>query len=555
MLPTSRITGSTHTLLVEARPAIPRFMICAPSQPAAGGMAKWTADFEHLLRLFCDMLEQAGCGDLAAFVRDCFAGEARPEQRLSPRHCQALSIVFHLLDQRFQVAWRSAYASEPPPLPRLEFGSWVGGDRDGHPFVTPEVTARTLAALRDGAFSLLFERLAQLAARLSVAESVSAAPARLTAHLRRLAALLGDAAQPALDRNAGEPWRQLVNLMVVRLERARAQGGGAGGYRTPAELIEDLTVLDGALRAIGARYVADFDVRPLLAQVRTFGFHLAVLDVRQNSAFNERAIGGLLRAAGFPCADFPHWSEDEKLEFLRRELQSPRPLTGPHMRLEDEAAHMVGLFRVLRAHIDLHGAGGLGPVIVSMTRGPGDLLAVYLLAREAGLLVEESGGFACELPVVPLFETIADLEHCERVTAEFLDHPITERTFARLARQQRQPRRELLVMLGYSDSNKDGGILASHWGLHGAQRRLAALARSRDYRLAIFHGRGGTIGRGAGPRSAVPGLHAPSGCAGTRCSNCTANRCACSRTGAPGHRKSCCSRSCSPSTRSPWPRR
>ncbi len=612
------------------------------TRSATEGMAKWTADFDHVRRLFCDMLDESGCRDLAAFVRDCFAGVADTAQRLSPRHCQALSIVFQLLDiveqntanqmrrraedaapetegrglwpwelremrqrgcseeqvraalasvavepvltahpteakratvlehhravylllleredrrrstaelamlddrlkaamerlwltgeiflarpdvdsevrnalhyfrkvfpdvietldQRFQFAWRSVYASQPPPCPRLQFGSWVGSDRDGHPLVTPEVTGRTLAQLRDGAFSLLQEKLTQLAARLSIAESVSAAPTALAEHGRNLAALLGEAARPALDRNVGEPWRQRINRMAVRLERGRAEAGGTGGYCAPAELVADLEVLDGALRAIGARYVADFDVRPVIAQVRAFGFQLAVLDVRQNSAFNERAVAGLLRAADFPRADFQRWSADEKLGFLERELQSPRPLSGPHMRLDEEAAHMVGLFRLLRAHIDRHGSGGLGPVIVSMTRGLGDLLAVYLLAREAGLLVEDSGGFACELPVVPLFETIADLEHSEAVTAAFLDHPITVRTLDRQARREGRTERELLVMLGYSDSNKDGGILASHWGLHGAQRRLAALARSRGCRLAFFHGRGGTIGRGAGP--------------------------------------------------------
>ncbi|MEK7751755.1 MAG: phosphoenolpyruvate carboxylase, partial [Acidobacteriota bacterium] len=381
----------------------------------------------------------------------------------------------------------------------MAFGSWVGGDRDGHPFVTPEVTARTLNLLREGALSVLRERFKELAARLSLAESGRPAPAGLRKRLGELASLLGEASHAAVERNPGEPWRQLINLMLLRLERADGSATEAGGYVSPQELIEDLEVLEGSLREAGARHIADLDVRPLAAQARVFGFHLAVLDIRQNSAYHDRAVAGLLRAAGFSRTGYPNWSEEEKLDFLNRELQSLRPFTGPHMRLEDEAAHVVGLFRALRAHLMRYGPEGIGPLIVSMTRSVADLLAVYLLAREGGLLVEAPGGLACELPVVPLFETIDDLERSEAITDAFLCHPITERTLSYLQHRDGQAERELVVMLGYSDSNKDGGILASHWSLHRAERRLTRLARARGVRLAFFHGRGGTVGRGAGP--------------------------------------------------------
>ena len=272
-----------------------------------------------------------------------------------------------------------------------------------------------------------------------------------------------------------------------------------GGYVSPQDLLEDLAVLEASLRAVGARHIAELDVRPLAAQVRVFGFHLATLDIRQNSSYHDRAIAGLLRAAGLPRTDYPAWSEEEKLEFLNRELRTPRPFTGPHMHLEDEAGHAVGLLRALRAQLMRHGPQGIGPLIVSMTRNAADLLAVYLLAREAGLLVETPEGLASELPVTPLFETIGDLERSEAILDGFLAHPMTQRTLDHLQRRDGQPTREMVVMLGYSDSNKDGGILASHWALHGAERRLARLARQRDVRLAFFHGRGGTVGRGAGP--------------------------------------------------------
>jgi phosphoenolpyruvate carboxylase len=395
-----------------------------------------------------------------------------------------------LLDLRFQHCWRAVFGTEPPPLPGLAVGSWVGGDRDGHPFVTPAVTAETLELLRKNALVVVRERLLQLGARLSMAEANSPVPQPLQDRIAELAAKLGDTlAGPALTRNPGEPWRQLVNLMLARLadeEQASPQG-----------LLADLTLLEHSLNQAGARHVAEIDVRPAAALVRSFGFHLAALDIRQNSSYHDRAIGGLLEAAGLPRTDYARWSEAEKLEFLNRELTTLRPFTAPHTPLEGEVLHMTDLFRVLREHIDRHGAAGLGPIIVSMTRSVADLLGVYLMAREAGLLVATPGGLACELPVVPLFETIRDLEHSDKVMDAFLKHPITRQTLERTRREQEPP--EAVIMLGYSDSNKDGGVLASQWALYSAERRLSQVAQANHVRLAFFHGRGGTVGRGAGP--------------------------------------------------------
>jgi phosphoenolpyruvate carboxylase len=394
--------------------------------------------------------------------------------------------VVELLDQRFQHSWSAAFGTAPPHLPKLAFGSWVGGDRDGHPLVTPEVTARTLVLLRQGALAVGRERLRQLGARLSLAESEVPVPAILRDRIAVLSRILGpEVARKAIDRNPREPWRQLVNLMLARLERVDQ----SGGYASAAEWIEDFEVLEESLREAGARNVAEMDVRPVVAQARVFGFHLATLDIRQNSQYHDRAMAGLLRAAGFAKCDFPNWGEEEKLEFLNRELKTLRPFAGAHMNLDPEAAHVTALFRNLRAHLAAHGPDGLGPVIVSMTRSVADLLVVYLLAREGGLLVETQGGLACELAVAPLFETIRDLENSPGILDAFLSHPVSKR----------RPMNDVVVMLGYSDSNKDGGVLASQWSLHQAERELTAVAKKHDTRLTFFHGRGGTVGRGAGP--------------------------------------------------------
>jgi hypothetical protein len=226
---------------------------------------------------------------------------------------------------------------EPPPLPGLAFGSWVGGDRDGHPFVTATVTADTLALLNSNAVSIARERLSQLGARLSMAESTGRVPARLKDRIEKLASELGDAvAQPALSRNPGEPWRQFLNLLLSRLDAARS----------PQELLADLTLMEESLNEAGMSHVAAMDVRPAIALVRTFGFHLAALDIRQNSAYHDRAIQALLKAAGFPRTDYANWSETEKLEFLNQELRTLRPFATLRTPLDEEGRHMTGLYSV-----------------------------------------------------------------------------------------------------------------------------------------------------------------------------------------------------------------
>ncbi|MFD2183852.1 phosphoenolpyruvate carboxylase [Rhodoplanes azumiensis] len=408
--------------------------------------------------------------------------------------------VVELLDLRFQEAWTDTFGSPPPTLPRLGFATWVGGDRDGHPFVTTEVTMGMLARLRAGALALLHARLSALAVRISLAGNGDDVPAALRRRIDETAALIGPESAAALGRNRGEPWRQMVNLILIRIARTRDRA--AGGYGAAAELVADLEILEAAVSEAGAPDIATTDVRPVTAQARVFGFHFARLDVRQNSAFHDRAVAGLLAAAGHRRTDYPDWSEAEKLAFLERELTSPRPFTGDHTTLAGEAEATVSLLRGLRRHLLAHGPDGLGPLVISMTRSVSDLLTPYLLAREAGLLIETPQGPAAMIPVVPLFETIADLARCDTIFDAFLAHPITRATLTHLRLRDGKAVPECTVMLGYSDSNKDGGILASHWGLHLAEERLAAVGRAHGVRVEFFHGRGGTIGRGAGPTHA-----------------------------------------------------
>ncbi|MBN8527413.1 MAG: phosphoenolpyruvate carboxylase, partial [Planctomycetes bacterium] len=222
------------------------------------------------------------------------------------------------------------------------------------------------------------------------------------------------------------------------------------------------------------------------------------LDVRQNSAVHDQALAQLLCAAGVDAAGWAQWSEKDRLALLDAELRTSRPLLHGDTPLGEEAQRVVGTYRALAAHRAAHGADGIGALIVSMTRSLSDLLSVYVLAREAGLVARvqdarHGAGLASELPVVPLFETIGDLRGSGEILGAFLAHPVTRRS---LALQGGAPQQ---VMLGYSDSCKDGGILASQWNLHRAQELLARVGHEAGVRIRFFHGRGGTVSRGAGP--------------------------------------------------------
>ena len=422
-----------------------------------------------------------------------------------------------LLDARMLRAWENAgfdraALDDPASWPRLRFGNWVGGDRDGHPLVTARTTRETLREFRAAAIEVAGRNLLELSARLPLSSNFQKTPAGFENALDRLRAGAPARAAEIERLHRDEPWRQYVLLLHEKLP-----GGefGSHSYRLPSELDADLLALERALGQVGAGRLASASVRPVRRSLDVFGFHLAALDIRQNSRFHDLAIGQLLAAGGMADSDFAAWPESRRLEFLNHELASPRPFRFAGPGAGPEADAVLDCYGVLRDHIGECGKDGVGALIVSMTRQLSDLLAVYLLAREAGLARWEDGGLVCLLPVVPLFETLADLEGSAGLMAGFLDHPVTRRSLARhpcdrtrtLTSAQEMPVQQ--VMIGYSDSNKDCGPLASQWALHKAQDAISATARDRGIRARFFHGRGGTISRGAGPThrflGALPG--------------------------------------------------
>lgn len=401
------------------------------------------------------------------------------------------------------VGWDPALLADPGKLPRLRFGSWVGGDRDGHPLVTAQVTRDSLRELREQALLVLYRKIEALPRHLSLNALTHEVPPALTTAIRRHIRRLGERGQRAAARNPLEPWRQFSSLILARLPVVVNEAGRVelhdhpGAYKGPDDLAADLKLLRQTLIRVGAQRLAVSEIDPILRATDVFGFHLAALDVRQNSAFHDKALAQVMTAAGLDGADYPEWSEQERLAFLDRELRSPRPFLRDGVNTGLEASAVLECYRVLANHIAAHGTGGVGTLIVSMTRRASDLFTVYLLAREAGLAEFQSGQLICALPVVPLFETLEDLQAAPDILRRFLEHPVTR---ASLKHQQGGARRPCQqVMIGYSDSNKDAGILASQWGLHRAQKELSRVAEECGYELRFFHGRGGTISRGAGP--------------------------------------------------------
>ncbi len=388
--------------------------------------------------------------------------------------------MFSRLDENLEHAWLETWPKETPlafeELPHLQFGSWVGGDRDGHPLVTAEVTAETFNTMRATAVQIVRGRLEDLAQKLTLTEARSVCPPALLKQLKAWGA----------DTNTQEPWQVYVAALAAQIEDISGED-----LRTHLENLAIWLTETGASRSVQTY------VRPLLRLLDSIGLHLARIDIRQNSAFYETALSQMMDAAGMEDAkNFPNWPEEQKLAFLNHELATPRPLTHASMPLPKEATEARDTLAVVARHIRHHGTAGVGALIISMTRNLCDLLTVYVLAKEVGLTYQDEGQLRCILPVVPLFETYEDLERAPEISHAFLSHPCTRHSL-RIGVEGSTPR--FIIMLGYSDSNKDTGILASQWILKSAQSKLVDVGEDHGVKITFFHGRGGTVGRGAGP--------------------------------------------------------
>ncbi len=415
--------------------------------------------------------------------------------------------VIKLHDSHLIQAWQDAGFDQElirhaDSFPKITFGNWVGGDRDGHPLVTAEVTAKTLLKLRENAFKVVRKEILILQKNLSFNLTMN----QLTPEFQKRYAHVHNELKEKQGnfklKYKNEIFKQFLDFILAKLPEdfsTNITSNDDLSYRLPAELISDLYLLKRSLIYFGASEIAYTDMNEAIRVISTFGFHLAKLDIRQTSRFNEIALSQLMNAAQLDGDAFLLSDHTKKLEFINLELNSSRPFTLPGTELQPEAKASIDCFRVVNKHIRKYGDEAMGSIIVSMSRNISDLLLVYLLEREAGLMINTPDGLASQLPVVPLFETIEDLQNCSEIMDTFLSHPVTKNS---LKLQQKRTGKSIPVqeiMIGYSDSNKDGGIFASQWFLYVAQSQLIEIAKKHKVNIRFFHGKGGSISRGAGP--------------------------------------------------------
>jgi phosphoenolpyruvate carboxylase len=406
---------------------------------------------------------------------------------------EAVPVLLEKLESTLQ----QHYPGEQFEMPRLfRFGSWIGGDRDGNPFVTNAVTRA--AVLQNGLACLKRYRLrlSELLPVLSITADALQPTPGLRAALARLLALSPQGAALAA-RNPGELLRQYLSCMLQRLDRTAARIGqgaaAADGYLGADELVADLRVIEQALLDAGSEALARDLVRPVRREAEIFRFCTVQLDLRENSTVINNALGALWRAqapaAGAPAppSNSPAWKH-----WLLAQLACPRQAgrpAPPAGAAEAETLAMFSMVGELRRQVDRH---AFGTFVLSMTHCAADVLGVYLLAREGGLFSDAAGLESCTLPVVPLLETIDDLRRAPAILRELLEVPVVRRSIRAQGGVQE-------VMIGYSDSNKDGGFFASNWELAKAQARLSRLGKELGIPIAFFHGRGGSVSRGGIP--------------------------------------------------------
>jgi len=373
-----------------------------------------------------------------------------------------------------------------PTLPTvLRYRSWIGGDRDGNPRVTADVTRATLTELRQTALQKYRAEMATLQREISVSRARLSIPPELSAAIE-----IDQDKYPLTDRErrmmTNEPFRIRIAQLIHKLERLDEDPAAYSAN----EFLRDLEVLSSALIHCGLDDVAREGLLfELIARVRTFGFHLAALDVRQHSRVHRDALHELLRLAGV-CDDYAQRSEADKRAILNKELSNPRPLLPHGAELSPATADLLDTMDVIR-QAETEMPGSVGSYIISMTHDVSDLLCVLVLMKEAGLWRMLDGQIDAKLDVVPLLETVEDLDKGPGLLqALFQDDIYRQHLQSRGTFQE--------IMLGYSDSNKDGGYWMSNWGLQKAQANLAQICADHQIALRFFHGRGGTVGRGGG---------------------------------------------------------
>ena len=416
---------------------------------------------------------------------------------------EAIPRLYQDLSQRLQRPARSVFDTKAPTLPPfLSMGSWIGGDRDGNPNVDASTLEQALLRQSTLALQHYLQEVKALGTELSISQNLAGASPELLA--------LSHASQDSSPHRQDEPYRRAfihiyarlaaTGLVLTERQLALRPTYSAPPYANPEEFQHDLQIIADSLQQHHAVLIGQLRLNSLLQAVSIFGFHLATIDLRQSSDVHERVLAELFKAAGVKLnnhpVDYSALSETDRVSLLRSELQQMRPLVSPWITYSDETTKELAIFRAAAVGRRRYGTRAIKQAIVSHTETLSDLLEVLVLQQETGLIEPVLQGTPLGmnqgLMVVPLFETIPDLERGAQIMAEWLDLP----EVAKRVRHSQSGIQE--VMLGYSDSNKDGGFLTSNWSLYQAERQLVEVFKKRKTRLRLFHGRGGSVGRGGG---------------------------------------------------------
>ncbi|UNK17921.1 phosphoenolpyruvate carboxylase [Paenibacillus sp. N3/727] len=404
--------------------------------------------------------------------------------------------LFHILPEVYQELERCltkfypGYNWHVPTY--LRFGSWIGGDRDGNPSVTADITWKTLEMQRKLAIREYQRILTGLMKNLSFSATIVNVSDELKQSIRK------DRENVTLKKmeiwhNEKEPYRIKLAYMLAKMVHVLDESMiGAERYQSPEEFIEDLQIIDRSLRHHYADYVADTYIKKLIRQVELFGFHTATLDIRQHSKEHENAMTEILAKMNV-VEDYSALEEEEKIELLNKLLNDPRPLTTPYQEYSDSTEECLEVYRTVYRAQKEFGVKCVSSYLISMAEGASDIMEVMVFAKEVGLFRKDNDGtIAATLQAVPLFETIEDLHAAPDIMRRLFNLPIYREGVKAMNDLQE-------IMLGYSDSNKDGGAATANWELQVAMKDITAVGNEFGVKLKYFHGRGGSLGRGGMP--------------------------------------------------------
>jgi phosphoenolpyruvate carboxylase len=386
-------------------------------------------------------------------------------------------------------------ASKDAPI---RFGSWIGGDRDGNPNVTAAVTREILQIQNQSAIRISIGMIDELISILSNSTALAGADEALLKSIDEDLKRLPGLDKRVLELNAQEPYRLKLTCIKAKLintgKRVAANSNHEHGrdYNATDELMADLQLLELSLRNHSAALAADGSLARVRRAIASFGLHLATLDIREHADHHHDAVGQLMDRIGGPGLRYAELSREERFEVLGSELASRRPLSGHPIKLDGAADGTYDVFREIRRALRMYGPDVIETYIISMTRGADDVLAAAVLAREAGLVNLFGDKPYAKLGFAPLLETVEEL----RASAEIVDQLLSDPSYRELVRLRGDIQE---VMLGYSDSNKESGVMTSQWEIHKTQRKLRDVAAKHGVRVRLFHGRGGSVGRGGGP--------------------------------------------------------